>query len=394
MLLTVHVASIPLCVLSITWLVSCLLLLNYRRNRWEIVSKPASRLTFIGGVFTAAYAVQLNANHSSMASHCFRFVAPLLLLMAIATLETMLALFRQHQSKYFIILWLCGLVVFIASLAAPQQWFALRKNADGYWIVPVHENLLIILIQFGDLLIMVSLMVIFIAQFFRKSPIRYHIYACVLLLLFYCYINDTFIAMTRKVPFPLSWISGLAFYLIIWFELRIEIKETQRQLNVDSLTGAYTRHYGESFLQKVRQTAQVGVLYCDIDNFKQVNDNLGHPTGDEALALFVKQLKKLCRKEDIVVRMGGDEFVIIFPGAQKQHGEHFVKRFENQLKGFSISSRDEKMDIQASFGWAWIDVRGDASAVLARSDSAMYEAKQSKKQPDSSAAPVHHVLIE
>ncbi len=101
------------------------------------------------------------------------------------------------------------------------------------------------------------------------------------------------------------------------FSRTVEVQEElQRMANHDVLTGLPNRALLREQLNQALQIASrvgdlVGVLFVDLDQFKQVNDTLGHGSGDELLKLVALRLKSVCRKEDMLGRLGGDEFLVI-----------------------------------------------------------------------------------
>lgn len=88
------------------------------------------------------------------------------------------------------------------------------------------------------------------------------------------------------------------------------------QLYKDALTGAYNRRYFEEKIRK--STVSAGVAMIDLDDFKLYNDSFGHDTGDVVLITFVNIIKNCTRKTDMLIRYGGDEFLLIMPGIKEQ----------------------------------------------------------------------------
>ena len=126
-----------------------------------------------------------------------------------------------------------------------------------------------------------------------------------------------------------------------------------------------------------RSNGQFAIILMDLDYFKEVNDTKGHATGDELLHHIAQRLVKAVREEDTVARMGGDEFILLFPalrnaGNGNRIGDKLVKVFK---KPFLLENH--KIHITASIGIAIYPDHGDNIAFLLRnSDRAMYAAKK------------------
>ena len=162
-------------------------------------------------------------------------------------------------------------------------------------------------------------------------------------------------------------------------------KETYEMAVKDSLTGLYNRYYFEDLSLKlikkaVRENRDFSVIYIDLDNFKPINDNYGHSKGDEVLKDVAKIFKENLRDYDIIVRLGGDEFIIVWEnGKVESKIEEVRKHFEEVFKDYNLSF---------SYGIASIkdiDIDGLAedqilSLLLEIADKRMYEQKMKRKQ--------------
>lgn len=151
--------------------------------------------------------------------------------------------------------------------------------------------------------------------------------------------------------------------------------------NTDYLTGAYNRRY---FYEKIKEAVelkdryihpQIGVIMADIDFFKTFNDTYGHDVGDVVLKSFVHEINNVLRKEDILARVGGEEFCV-FVRISEETGDilKVAEKIRTSLTNIKIDNIKEK--ITASFG-ATIFVDGESvDSLMKRVDNALYEAKE------------------
>lgn len=152
----------------------------------------------------------------------------------------------------------------------------------------------------------------------------------------------------------------------------------------DAVTGLPNRILLEDRLTRVLATARrhrrsLAVLFLDVDNFKRVNDSLGHAVGDEVLRTVARRIAGCIRMEDTLARFGGDEFVVLMPEiSQPEDWSHVVDRITKALQE-PLLTEGRKIVASVSVGVAIggaPDVTKDAQALLRDADLAMYAAKQ------------------
>ena len=151
----------------------------------------------------------------------------------------------------------------------------------------------------------------------------------------------------------------------------------------DALTGLHNRRYMAGQLQALMSRAgqggdSVAVLVMDIDHFKLVNDSFGHDAGDEVLREFAVRLATNVRAIDLPCRFGGEEFVVVMPGASLEDATHVADRIRRDVGGqpFPIMGGAEGLTITVSVGVAASAGDGDTpEALLKRADEGVYEAK-------------------
>jgi diguanylate cyclase (GGDEF)-like protein/PAS domain S-box-containing protein len=158
--------------------------------------------------------------------------------------------------------------------------------------------------------------------------------------------------------------------------------EMSRLAQHDSLTGLPNRvlfhdRITQAISLAVRQGTELAVLFVDLDQFKRINDSLGHRVGDNLLQSVAHRLVACVRRSDTVCRLGGDEFVILL--SQVEHAEDAAFSARKILRALAAPhSIDSKiLDIQVSIGVSTYPSDGpDAETLMVRADTAMYEAKQ------------------
>ncbi len=164
--------------------------------------------------------------------------------------------------------------------------------------------------------------------------------------------------------------------------LNQQAEELRHRVLHDQLTSLPNRLQGASHLNQmiersINTQAVVALLFIDLDNFKEINDTLGHSAGDELLQKVSLRLQRVVREEDIVARLGGDEFTVI-TGLLNERADAAViadKLLSAFQKPFSIESTE--LHVTASIGISMFPDDGlDAEILLRNADSAMYEAKR------------------
>jgi diguanylate cyclase (GGDEF)-like protein/PAS domain S-box-containing protein len=167
--------------------------------------------------------------------------------------------------------------------------------------------------------------------------------------------------------------------------------ELKRRANRDALTGVYNNHYINLYLEneerknklEKRRRGPYTVIYADIDNLKVVNDTHGHAAGDIIIKKLAQIFQDNTRHEDIVARVGGDEFVIVLPHQGPEEGELLINRFRREAEDWS---RDKKLPeefkdlkLSASYGLGTSIYGIDITDTIKAADSSMYRTKKSGK---------------
>ncbi len=160
------------------------------------------------------------------------------------------------------------------------------------------------------------------------------------------------------------------------YQTRLE--EAERVASSDGLTGLRNRLWVESYIERrIGSSGPFCIVMSDIDEFKQVNDEHGHPAGDELLQQFAAELQSACRPKGIVARWGGDEFIVLFD-CRFDEAQAQIQRLKDWVCGnYTVHGRSgpEKLKVDASFGLAERQAGETAKNLLARADAAMYAQK-------------------
>ena len=161
-----------------------------------------------------------------------------------------------------------------------------------------------------------------------------------------------------------------------------ELDRWKEKANRDALTGLYNREYFEQYANiaiKKEQNKSAAVVFVDIDDFKNVNDTLGHSVGDDVIRWFAKRVQGAFRHSDIVARYGGDEFVVFVNDTEK---EDLVECLQQLCESFRYPYKngDIEYPVSGSIGAAVFPEDGKAyQELLNHADSALYEAKRKGK---------------
>lgn len=167
-------------------------------------------------------------------------------------------------------------------------------------------------------------------------------------------------------------------------KLHLELDRVSAMARHDTLTGALNRKgLEEAFERELsvvrRRDAPLSIAMIDIDNFKRINDERGHATGDEALTHLAKVARDCMRPQDTLARFGGEEFVILMPDTPLDSGIEAITRLQRELTKQFFLAGSERVLITFSAGVAQLAPDEDRESALKRADKAMYMAKRAGK---------------
>ena len=164
--------------------------------------------------------------------------------------------------------------------------------------------------------------------------------------------------------------------------LRGQVEQIEKLALYDALTGLANRRLfhdrlEQAFLASQRNSSGFSLMLLDLDRFKEINDTLGHQTGDAVLEHLASRLKDVARASDTVARLGGDEFALVLNGAQDGASALFVaERIRRALEDPFVLADDLTLQLESSIGIAVFPQHGeDAEQLLKHADVALYASK-------------------
>jgi diguanylate cyclase (GGDEF)-like protein len=158
-------------------------------------------------------------------------------------------------------------------------------------------------------------------------------------------------------------------------------EELRRMALLDPLTELGNRRYAEITLgSRLSETSRygwtLGVLFVDLDHFKEINDRHGHDTGDDALRMVARTLRHTARASDFVGRWGGEEFLVLLPNATEAELTAAAERFRALVESSGLRLPSGFLNVTASIGATLARPEETPESVVRRADALMYQAKR------------------
>lgn len=193
-------------------------------------------------------------------------------------------------------------------------------------------------------------------------------------------------AMTQSVAsavlIPVVLAGPLFFYLTLKMrELAVVNHKLKELATIDGLTACLNRTEFAARVDAVlegageRRRSQAALLVIDADHFKAINDRFGHDQGDEALRLIAAAIRDCVRREDLVGRLGGEEFGVFLPGANGRNAQDIAERIRGAISGTRFLPAEAEHRLSASIGGATVEGRSDFQTLFRMADRRLYEAK-------------------
>ncbi len=175
-------------------------------------------------------------------------------------------------------------------------------------------------------------------------------------------------------------VESLVNHVALALERGRRFEEMRQRADEDFTTGLYNGRFVHSYLHRLlamagRRGRKVAILLLDVDNFKSINDSLGHGTGDRVLQSVADQLRLMAEGVGIVGRSGGDEFMVVLPDAGRAEAESFAQAVQDWLsQGTAVVKGLFRLRVSCGFA-VYPDDAQDRQELLAVADTRLYEAK-------------------
>jgi diguanylate cyclase (GGDEF)-like protein len=160
-----------------------------------------------------------------------------------------------------------------------------------------------------------------------------------------------------------------------------EFREARQLADLDALTALHNRRYFHELLAREcarahRYNRRLGLIVFDVDDFKDVNDRIGHLAGDAVLAEAAERVRSVVRTADVPCRVGGDEFAVVMPESGLEQAEQLFARLQGAISGRPIGQAGR---LHISAGVAELKPEDDSISFFERADQALYRAKDAGK---------------
>jgi len=160
-----------------------------------------------------------------------------------------------------------------------------------------------------------------------------------------------------------------------------ELEKLRSEVYRDPLTGVGNRRYAEMNLETRLHEWHLhaipfGVLFLDIDHFKNFNDTYGHKTGDEVLIMVSRTIAHTLRSMDVAARWGGEEFIVILPGVSLSTITSVAERIRKLTEHSFLMVQDSKLSVTLSLGGTLASHDDSPASIVARADMLMYNSKR------------------
>lgn len=201
-------------------------------------------------------------------------------------------------------------------------------------------------------------------------------------------------ALMTLYIFNVSIFFGMASYTARFYYIMVRRIEGRLRAiaTQDMLTGLFNRRHLIELAQRIvarprRDGEPVSLVIADIDDFKQINDRLGHDTGDLVLTHVARVLRESCRAQDTVARWGGEEFLFLLPATDSDSAVAFAERVRTANEALRIDHMQQPITCTVSLGVATLEANESLEDAIVRADRALYQSKARGRNRVTAAQP-------
>lgn len=196
------------------------------------------------------------------------------------------------------------------------------------------------------------------------------------------YSSDRRLQNTLFLNIAISMLVTVIVGLVAFLTVRNYQKRLEELASRDKLTGAYNRQvfdmvFDQAVKNVKRQKTSLSIMCFDLDGFKDINDNYGHPGGDEALREVLTMIRQNVKETDVICRWGGDEFVILFPGKDRTSAMTAARELADHIRDSPVRFGRDHIPVTISAGVTQYRDGESLDTLMARVDNALYTAKAS-----------------
>lgn len=160
-----------------------------------------------------------------------------------------------------------------------------------------------------------------------------------------------------------------------------ELEDAERRASTDALTRAWNKAMIKEILDRelgraLREDEPISLCMLDIDHFKQVNDQYGHPVGDQVLAEVARRIRQSIRPYDGLGRYGGEEFMIVFVESDLEEAQEIAERVRKGIAADLVEAKEWDVDVTVSLGVTTLMKHDNRDQMIGRADELLYEAKE------------------
>ena len=188
---------------------------------------------------------------------------------------------------------------------------------------------------------------------------------------------------TQNTRLVIILLALLTMFIIAWaLRMRYNQNRFRRISQMDDLTGVNNRHHffelsNDALMQGKRMDKECSLILLDMDHFKLINDNYGHPAGDKVLKHVMKICSEYARNNDIIGRLGGEEFAVLLPGCDMEKARYIAEQYRRKIAESDFSEQGYDFTISASLGVSSTRNSGyELKRLISDADVMMYAAKQ------------------